>query len=98
MLWRRHHPQAQVAGEAEGGKEEDAELRQGRYSAGGLHCSAENGRELVVADCEKRRELPVCDRRLRTLAASSGFILGFGEQQQGGCHAPPSFAFDSFCS
>ena len=33
VLWRRHHPQAQAAGEAEGGQEADAPVRQGRDPA-----------------------------------------------------------------
>jgi translation elongation factor EF-4 len=37
MLRRRHHPQAQAAGKAEGRQEEDAPVRQGRDSAGSLH-------------------------------------------------------------
>ena len=47
MLWRRHYPQAQAAGQAEGGQEEDAELRQGRHPARGLHRRAQDGRELA---------------------------------------------------
>jgi hypothetical protein len=34
MLRRRHHPQAQAAGQAEGRQEEDAPVRQGRHPAG----------------------------------------------------------------
>jgi GTP-binding protein LepA len=37
VLRRRHHPQTQAAGKAEGGQEEDAPVRQGRNPAGGLH-------------------------------------------------------------
>ena len=43
MLRRRRHPQAQASGEAEGGQEEDAPVRQGRHPAGSLHRSAEDG-------------------------------------------------------
>src|SRR5690242_16797187 len=43
MLRRRHHPQAPAAGSAEGGPDEDAPVRQGRYPAGGLHRRPENG-------------------------------------------------------
>ena len=46
MLWRRHHAQTQAAREAEGGEEEDAELRPRRDPARGLHRRAEDGREL----------------------------------------------------
>ena len=37
VLRRRHHPQAQAAGEAEGGQEADEDGRPGRGAAGGLH-------------------------------------------------------------
>ena len=37
VLRRRHHPQAQAAGEAEGGQEADEDGRPGRGPAGGLH-------------------------------------------------------------
>ena len=43
MLRRRHHPQAQTSGEAEGRQEEDAAVRQGRHPAGSLHRRAEGG-------------------------------------------------------
>ncbi len=43
MLRRRHHPQAQTSGEAEGRQEEDAAVRQGRHPAGSFHCRAEGG-------------------------------------------------------
>ncbi len=43
MLRRRRHPQAQASGEAEGGQEEDAPVRQGRHPAGGVHPGAEDG-------------------------------------------------------
>ena len=49
MLWRRHHPQTQAAGQAEGRQEEDAELRPRRHSARGLHRRAEDGRELAIS-------------------------------------------------
>src|SRR5262245_28558350 len=48
MLWRRHHTQAQAARQAESGKEEDAELRQGRDPARSLHRRVEDGRGLVA--------------------------------------------------
>ena len=37
VLRRRHHPQAQAAGEAEGGQEADEDGRPGRGAPGGLH-------------------------------------------------------------
>ena len=43
VLRRRRHPQAQAAGQAEGGEEEDAPVRQGRHPAGGVHRGAEDG-------------------------------------------------------
>ena len=43
MLRRRRHPQAQAARQAEGRQEEDAPVRQGRDTAGGLHRGAEDG-------------------------------------------------------
>ena len=43
MLRRRHQPQAQASGQAEGRQEEDAAVRQGRNSAGSLHRGAEDG-------------------------------------------------------
>jgi elongation factor 4 len=43
MLRRRHHPQTQASGEAEGRQEEDAAVRQGRHPAGGFYCRAEGG-------------------------------------------------------
>ena len=48
MLWRRHHAQAQAARQAEGGQEEDAELRPRRHPARGLHRRAEDGRGLAL--------------------------------------------------
>ena len=39
-------PQAQAAGQAEGGEEEDAPVRQGGDPAGGVHRGAEDGRGL----------------------------------------------------
>ena len=53
MLWRRHHPQTQAARQAEGGKEEDAQLRPRRHPARGLHRRAENGRGLAADACGK---------------------------------------------
>src|SRR5262245_6297927 len=47
MLRRRHHPQAQAARQAEGGKEEDAQLWARRNPSGGLHRRAQDGRRLV---------------------------------------------------
>ncbi len=41
MLRRRHHPQAQTSGKAEGRQEEDAAVRQGRHPAGSVYCGAE---------------------------------------------------------
>ena len=43
MLRRRHHPEAQAAGEAEGRQEEDAPVREGRDPAGGVHQRVEDG-------------------------------------------------------
>ena len=43
VLRRRRHPQAQASGEAEGGQEEHAPVRQGRHPAGGVHRRAEGG-------------------------------------------------------
>ena len=43
VLRRRHHPQAQASGEAEGRQEEDAPVRQGRHPAGGVHRRLEGG-------------------------------------------------------
>jgi GTP-binding protein LepA len=40
VLRRRHHPQAQAAGEAEGGQEAHEDDRPGRGAAGGLHRGA----------------------------------------------------------
>ncbi len=48
VLWRRHHAQTQAARQAEGGKEEDAELRPRRDPARGLHRRAEDGRGLAL--------------------------------------------------
>jgi GTP-binding protein LepA len=44
VLRRRHHPQAQAPGEAEGGQEAHAAVRQGRDPAERLHRRAEDGR------------------------------------------------------
>ncbi len=44
MLRRRRHPQAQAAGEAEGGQETHAPVRQSRDPAGSVHRGAEDGR------------------------------------------------------
>src|ERR1700733_5622123 len=44
MLWRRHHAQAEAAGEAEGRQEADAPVRQGGNSAVGVPGGAEDGR------------------------------------------------------
>ena len=43
VLRRRRHPQAQAAGEAEGGQEAHAPVRQSRHPAGGVHRGAEDG-------------------------------------------------------
>ena len=43
MLRRRRHPQAQAAGQAEGGQEAHAPVRQGRHPAGSVHRRAEDG-------------------------------------------------------
>ena len=43
VLRRRRHAQAQAAGEAEGGQEAHAPVRQGRHPAGGVHRGAEDG-------------------------------------------------------
>jgi hypothetical protein len=48
MLWRRRHPQAQAAGQAEGRQEADAPVRQGRDPAGSLHRGAENRRLIAL--------------------------------------------------
>src|SRR3546814_19248675 len=47
MLRRRHHAQEEAPGEAEGGQEEDAHLRQGRNPAVRLHRSIEDGRGVM---------------------------------------------------
>ena len=49
MLRRRHHAQAQAAGEAEEGQEEDAPVRQGRDPAIGLHRGAQDEGRLSAA-------------------------------------------------
>ncbi len=43
MLRRRRHAQAQAARQAEGRQKENAAVRQGRHSAGGVHRGAEGG-------------------------------------------------------
>ena len=55
MLWRRHHPQAQAAGEAEGRQEEDAPVRQGRHPPERLHRSAQDGGGLMALRVVMRR-------------------------------------------
>ena len=69
VLRRRRHPQAQAAGEAEGGQEEDAPVRQGRDPAGGLHRRAEDGRVSGRAAredrCEGRHHTGACHGRPR---------------------------------
>ena len=49
VLRRRHHPQAQAAGEAEGGQEADAPVRQGRDPAIRLHRRPQDARQLERA-------------------------------------------------
>ena len=43
VLWRRHQPQAQAAGQAEGGQEADAPVRQGGDPADGVPGGVEDG-------------------------------------------------------
>jgi GTP-binding protein LepA len=43
VLRRRRQPQAQAAGQAEGGEEADAPVREGRDPAGGVHRGVEDG-------------------------------------------------------
>ena len=59
MLWRRRHPQAQAAREAEGGQEAHAPVRQGGDPAGSLHRRAQDG-QLRPAMAYPRRS---ADRR-----------------------------------
>ena len=42
VLWRRHHPQAQAAGEAEGGQEAHEDGRLGGSAAGSVHGDSES--------------------------------------------------------
>ncbi len=55
VLWRRHFPQAQASGQAEGRQEEDAAVRQGRNPAGSLHRRPQDGRlsKAAGSDLEK---------------------------------------------
>jgi len=43
MLWRRCDAEAEAPGEAEGGEEEDAGIRLGEHSAGGVYSRAADG-------------------------------------------------------
>jgi hypothetical protein len=67
VLRRRHHPQAQAAGEAEGGQEAHAPVRQGRdpagslHPAGGLHRGAEDGGCASFPTTEGRMNLSLAD-------------------------------------
>ena len=56
VLRRRHHAQAQAAGEAEGGQEADAPVRQGGNPAVGLPGRAEDGRLRRGAASFRRQE------------------------------------------
>ena len=56
VLRRRHHPQAQAAGEAEGGQEAHEDDRPGRGAAGGLHRRAvQRARGVGTAARTRRR-------------------------------------------
>ena len=49
MLWRRHHPQEEAAGQAEEGQGPDARIWQRQHPAGGLHCCAADGRGIAFS-------------------------------------------------
>ena len=70
MLRRRRHPQAQAAREAEGGKEEDAPVRQGRHPAGSVHRGAEDGR----VNPRPARRGPVASMAWNALAGDQGSL------------------------
>src|SRR5690349_8164763 len=71
MLRRRHHPQTQTSGEAEGRQEEDAAVRQGRHPAGSLHCRAEGGQlRLFPGLATKTRKTTPC-----TVAGDCGALV-----------------------
>ena len=63
MLWRRHQPQAQAAGQAEGRQEADAPIRQCRDSAIRLHRRAQDRRrplrDSASAGVQQRGEAPL---------------------------------------
>ena len=58
MLRRRRDAQAQAAGEAEGGEEADARIRQRHHPAGGVHRRSEDGRRRLGGPFLKSRPLP----------------------------------------
>ena len=65
VLWRRHQPQAQAAGQAEGRQEEDAAIRQRRHPAIGLHRRPQDARQLGLGVRATRR---ACGRGRRRAA------------------------------
>ena len=68
VLRRRHHPQAQAAGEAEGGQEADEDHRAGRGPAGGLRRGAVHrlvGREEEVGNRDGPSSVCTARRRRR---------------------------------
>ncbi len=50
MLRRRHLPEAQASGKAEGGEKEDENVRQGEHPAGCVHQGAQE-RGLIISPC-----------------------------------------------
>ena len=83
MLWRRHHAQTQAARQAEGGKEEDAELRPRRHPARGVHRRAENGRRLASSLTPAAKRVMDPEEFLRV-------VMPQGSRSRGGPHAPCS--------
>src|SRR5689334_17316566 len=60
MLRRRHHPQAEAVGEAEGRKEEDEIDRPGRHPAKGLYGGAGDGGRKIEPCGKQRLFLRIC--------------------------------------
>ena len=91
MLRRRRHAQAQAAGQAEGRQKEDAAVRQGRHSAGGVHRGAEGGCVMAAATAAALQPFAARFKLVVTHRDENQHAQDHDREAEGARHAVPVF-------